>query len=485
MSKGDARQDMMSRRSLLSGVGAGTVLFAASGSTGKERAAYDPAPAPRLLGSYVPPPASHPFVFATRVKLEAFLGRDGGTFAKARVILEQRARNAVANATKFIAPFNGCTLNRYLYELTYEYGGAARVAADLATYAYLTWLGRGYGDPKLAAQAHDTAKQILMHWSGDGFREDGALRRELSQFCDEHGAVNEGTRFAIGLQLGRGVTNWVHAQDLLAALGTFDASEQRTLDNFLDAMAHLIRTAANYRAQNSNLDCNRFSNHVSVQLAALIAIARMRGDQTSLEDAAFKGRDVLIPWSKQVTTTIYDAGDQVLNCYPNGVDSNFAQVSEVQAGEIVDRYRAGEAQTLGYPMFSLSHLLLSAYILQASGFDVYGSIGIRKNPMLAALQYYGPYFARLLSEDKTFIEPNFPYSGHNQYAGRIISSAQGGTIEGSDGLLLPFLQASSHYSQDAAVHAVIERSFRFAPRYEPFCKAGGLYMTFFESLTRV
>ena len=58
------------------------------------------------------------------------------------------------------------------------------------------------------------------------------------------------------------------------------------------------------------------------------------------------------------------------------------QIPQVAPGEIVDRNRAGPAQTLGYPLASLRALLLSAEIMRNAGFRPMQFIG-PKGPVTA------------------------------------------------------------------------------------------------------
>lgn len=433
--------------------------------------------APRLAGKYAPTTNQHPFVFASRETYEIFLSREGGAFSKSRSLLEKRVKGLVNSAQRYTDPFKGCNLNRYLTGLTYEYGGAARAAADLASYAYLFSLGRGYGDEHMASQAGNIAKSILINWATEGFRVNMTSRLQFDQFCDNQGNYSESTRLAVGLQIGRGMPNWVHAQDLLSAIGLISASEELALVEFLGEVSRLVSSSANYRAQVSNLDCNRYSNHVSVQLLAMISIARLRNDRKSLEDAGFGASGgVLIPWSLQVKSAIYSERGRVLNCYRNGEALEFKQVPEVRKGELVDRYRAGETQTFGYTMYSLTNLIVSANVLRSSGYDSYGLLSGSVSPMLDALHYYGPYFSEYLSNEKAVIPETSSYPGSLQYVGKVISNSNGETIEGNDGLLLPFIAAADVYKGDTVIRAVFETAGRFKPVYFPYSKVSPIFL---------
>jgi hypothetical protein len=256
----------------------------------------------------------------------------------------------------------------------------------------------------------------------------------------------------------------------------FDPQERAALDSFLSGISSLIRSAANYRTEHSNLDCNRFSNHVSIQLAALIAIARLRGNRRDLESAALGiGGGVDTPWTKQVVETIYGTKAKLLNCYHNDKPTDYYQISSVQPGELVDRYRAHEAQTIGYPMFSLTHLLLSAKIMSEAGYQPYGAIGGRLNPMQLALEYYSKYFSVLLSPDEVTVPADFDVPGHEQYTGKLICTKNGNTIEGRDGMIVPFLLGGECFKNNRAIDAVLQKAMSFAPKYYAFSDTETLY----------
>lgn len=421
----------------------------------------------------------HPFVFSTASDMRRVLACGSATAAVAKRLAETRCRTALDKAAAHASPFSGCSLSRYLNDLTDEQRGAAQAAASLALYAYLHRLSAStYGDGELAARARKAAKLILLSWAKEGLRERGAFRAALAQYCDEKGEVTLDTEFAIGLHLGRGVPYLVHATDLMLGMGEFEDGERVVLDEFFRELSALIRLAGNSRARRSNLDCNRFSNHVSVQLAALVSIARFRHDHDGLADAGFRqGGQVAIPWTLQVSQAIYGPGQTALNCYRNGSQQDFAQTQTPVAGEVVDRFRAGAAQTFGYPMFSLTHLLLSAKVLMASEFRALTAVIGACSRLLSALTYYSAYFAQLLSPDETRVPGDFRHPGSEQYVGKIVSRSGGTTIDGRDGLLLPYLLGSSLFAGDQAIRAVFRRADHFIPQHLPFSAVSSLYVT--------
>lgn len=463
-----------------------TLLISVIGATPlasrRSWADFIPPRPPALPGSYRAPSGAHPFVFATAGSMQRLVSSPSPSAAKALATLEQRVRSALKDPSKFPAPVTGCNLDAYLYGLTYENGGAARTAAELASYAYLTSLNQGFGDPAVAEQASSTARTILMGWSTKSLRDASGKMMGVTEFCDASGASPENTRFAVGLQIARGMTFWVHAQDMLLAMNQLDGNDRQTLEGFLGSVSILLRNAANYRARGSNLDCNRYANHVSIQLAGLIAIARLLGDKTGLEDAAFGVHgNVLIPWTTQVTTAIYGAHPSLMKCYANGTPG-FAQLPNVQQGELVDRYRAHDGQKLGYPIFSLTHLMMAARVLTDAGYHAFGPIGGRPSPLKDALDYYAAIFAQNLSPDQIRLASNAYRPDFEQYANEIVSGNNGVTIEGKDGLLVPFLLGASAFPNDGAVLSVIEKAEAFAPKYRAFGMVSVLHLS---ALTQV
>jgi hypothetical protein len=374
--------------------------------------------------------------------------------------------------------FSGCSIERYLKELTYEHGGAAQAASTLAVHAYsLGFRDRPAGTSQSAAQYWLASKGIILGWATGGLRENNILRLRVEQFCNETGATDLNTKFSVGLQIGRGVPYLVHAIDLLLAARILSDDEMRIVFGFLDGIFQLVRDAANYRAKHSNLDCNRFNNHVSVQIAALLSIARLLDHTSNFEDVAFGAiGDISIPWTLQVTQSIYGQSEPALNCYRNGIEPGFNQTPHPSKGEIVDRYRAGDLQTFGYPMFSLTHLLLSAKILEGAGYQAYSFSAEGHQPLISALHYYSLYFSRLLSDKETRVPRDFSADDREQYVGKILSTAGGATIEGRDGLLLPYLLGRTAFPDDLPIKEVITKGRSFAPTHEMFSGVGSIYL---------
>ncbi|KPF62292.1 hypothetical protein IP69_20855 [Bosea sp. AAP35] len=421
---------------------------------------------------------AHPFVFTDRDSLSHFIGCDSPSTKAALRMLEQRCVSYLREVAKYSQPFTGCNLSTYYQDFTNEHRGATEVLSTFATYAYLSEIGRsGFGQEKLASQALQGAREILLSWARSGIRDGARFRGALSQYCDEKGTSSLDTRFAIGLTFGRGTPALVNAVDLLLALSVFTSEEADNVDRFLSEIASLITHSSNFRAQRSNLDCNRFSNHVSIHLAALASIARLRHDRQGLAEIALgQGGAIAISWSQQVAKAIYGPGQTILNCYKPGESWEFTQTVTPQAGEIVDRYRARQEQTFGYPMFSLTYLLLTLKVLSRSNLRNVAAIAEAQARITSALDYYGAYFARYLSAEEVRMPANFQYPGANQYAGKLLSRTAAATITGSDGHLLPFLIAAPLMPGNVTVKAVIARAKQYPP-HRPFSAVTSLYLT--------
>lgn len=421
---------------------------------------------------------ARPFVFADRGSLERFLECDSPSASAARATLEWRCGTYLRGVAKYAQPFSGCNLAIYYRDLTDEYRGAADALSTLATYAYLVRIGQGrYGQEKVADEALKAAREILLPWARSGIREGGRFRGTLEQFCDDKGDNSLDTRFSIGLTFGRGVPSLVNAVDLLSALSVFSKEEAGDIDRFVSALGGLVADASNFRARRSNLDCNRFSNHVSIQLAALASIARLHDDKQALSAVVLGQRGGgEISWLQQVGTTIYGSGQHILNCFKPGESPDFSQTDTPQAGEVVDRFRARPEQTFGYPMFSLTYLLLTLKILDRTELRQVAPVADARARIASALDYYGPYFARYLAADEVRAPADFRYPGIEQYAGKLISRKNGATITGADGHLLPFLLAGSLLPRNPAVKAVISRANQFPP-YKAFSAVASLYLS--------
>ena len=214
--------------------------------------------APALPGNYISAAGlPHPYVFAKPDEYRALLTRHTQITEKALARLQGLVADELRQGSEYTQAYSGCELNVYLRKLTFEQAGAAKAANDLALYAYLVSLHLGYGQPAIAAQAVTLADSILLSWARDGFRENGKLRTELGQFCED-GRVSLASRLDVGLQIGRGMPYWVNAEDLLLAANAMTTPQRATLDGFLDSIYGLLLTASNFWAEHAYTDCQRF-----------------------------------------------------------------------------------------------------------------------------------------------------------------------------------------------------------------------------------
>jgi hypothetical protein len=354
----------------------------------------------------------------------------------------------------------GCDVETYLYAFSVETGspsllaklrrdldladnemppvGAAVVAARLALYA--TVLKAGVA-PAAGAPDADTAialaKRILLAWSDTGFRDASGehIRTEPEQFCFE-GKPQVAWRTQLGLQVSRGMIYFVYAQDLLSALGSLDAGEKERLKSFDLAIYDLIGNALRFEFSPESAwkeDCERFGNHISNQLTAMLAIASVLDDGKRF-DAVLRGGSAahapIISWTEYFNEAIYGVDDEPRGCYANrGVDAatSFGSFNATIAepGEIVDRNRnAHVEQGMGYPMFALERMFDAAEILNGAGFRPYSYRGAKKQSLELPLDYYacfvkGAGFGAIVTADSAAGCANAP-----QYIGRKVEGAE-------------------------------------------------------------
>jgi hypothetical protein len=94
---------------------------------------------------------------------------------------------------------------------------------------------------------------------------------------------------------------------------------------------------------------------------------------------------------------------------------------EASTGEIQDRYRnLGPLQGIGYPMFTLEHLIAAAEILRIAGFDPYAYRGRHEQSIEMALAYYACVgkragFGKTVTAENSASCPNAA-----QYYGKIV-----------------------------------------------------------------
>ena len=427
-----------------------------------------------LRGKYMPPEGGlHPFVLAKPAEYRALLTKHTSITEKALARLQALVQHELRGSAELSQAYSGCELAIYLHKLTYEVGAAAKAADDLALYAYLSGLHLGYGQPALAAQAENLAKSILLNWARGGFRENGQIRTQVTQFC-ENGKVSLASEVDVGLQIGRGMPDWVAAEDLLTAINAFTPAERAALDGFLDQMDILLLNASNFFSDAVHTECVRYSNHKAVQILAMLAIERFRNNAASFVDTATLGHRLRTPWAAEVEGAIYGFGDTVRPCMhntpqPSGHGGIF-QTSQVAPGEIVDRFRAGRDQTFGYPIFTLTELMLSAEILQNAGFEPMKFVGSKGQSLPLALNYYAYYFTTFLSPQATVVRPRagHPYPSEQQYTGHPVSGAQNATVDGEDRALMPFLIGYHLDPGNPGARSVVVKAMSYMPQVLPF-----------------
>lgn len=384
-----------------------------------------------------------PNVIFGQDQLSQFASSRLPAIAAARAGLAQRVRARLGSMQDDVDVYKGCKLDVYTKVLTYEHGSASRDAADFAIYSALS-------SDDVAKSARQAAVDILVKWSSVAEYLVSASDNDLSGFCDEMGQASQDARFAVGLTFGRGIPNLVIAYEVLRAQNAITSDQSRRIGNLFNALYILEWAAMNYRAKNSNLECNKYNNHVSIQIAALSSLAALRGDHGLLRDIAVgsSGR-MAISLSTQISKSIYQHAENLLNCFSNSANSKmYYQNSDVEDGEIVDRYRAKPNQTFGYPMFSLEHMLLSALILQRKGINL---TAVEKGRLEAALHYYGDLLAQ--SETGRGLTEKF-----RQYRGKNVFGGQH-TVDGSDFMLNPFIIGAALFPEDKQTKALIHDFF--------------------------
>jgi hypothetical protein len=411
-----------------------------------------PAEYPRLAGRYKPLD-THPRVFDSAADLVAIaqLANIEGSFTAGRfAALADRVRGDTAAKVDWQATYDGCDLEIYLRGFSYEYHpaygnertedqlraamngrpglapphGSAIVAARAALYASLIKAGapRRPQDPPPDA-ASGFAKGILLAWADHGFRdESGAFRRTAAKYCDLNpdGTPRVGRfgTFYGALNIARGVIYSVQAQDLLAGLHALAPDEESRLESFHRNLAETIRGIHN-QEYDLNMTGNgrdeTYNNQFVGHLTALLSIARLLDDQPGF-DAALNGgsaaRAVRLPWIELFDGVIYGEHDTpwifiTANSSPDPLKSHPAYNTAVAfPGEINDRYRHDNpAQTIGYPMGSLTGLYQAAELLCVAGFDPYGYHGPRGQSLEMATGYYA-CFAKSAGFNQTITREN-------------------------------------------------------------------------------
>ncbi len=418
-----------------------------------------------LPGAYRSAPARHPFVFTSPARMNALVTAHTPITDAALRRLEAIAGRIVQNQDRYAQTYSGCDIEEYNKRFAAGGDSAVVVVTWLATYAYLASLDAGYGDKALAARAVASAKTIMLSWVRTGFRIDGSFVHDPHMFCSKTPAANRIANALVSLLVGRSMPYWVQSQDLLTAVEAFNPQETGELSQFLTQMESLLKEAAREKAQHdAALECGKYDNQTIQNLLGLLAIARFRNDGAGVAAVAQGSSEIAVTWPEQLEGSIYGVNDSVRGCYA-AVESNahyYFQIPTVASGEIIDRYRAVTYQPFGYTLGALENLLLSARLLQESGFSAVNYTGKKGQSLLSSLQYYSYYFTRFLDTSATVLPTGpDPYPSYEQYSGHPVSRAGGATVDGRDDLLAPFLLGYQLYRNDPRVKGVLERALSF------------------------
>ena len=442
---------------------------------------------PRLQGMWQPPTAS-PRVFDTPEDIHATAAatKEPGSYtAKMWAKLTSRAKDYVHSNADWGATYSGCDLDLYLRSFSFGSSGgyssetrsdaqiaaamhpaegksaprgAAIAAADLAMYAALVHAGAAHiaGAPT-EEEASALARKILLAWANHGFRLKGdAFRAKPTDFC---GATPKDYVLTdVGLQVGRGAIQFIHAQDLLMSLHVLDVNDQRAINPFDVALFNMVRYDANFDAEpqfrKGDRDCALYSNQRAMQLLAMLAISRFLNKPTWMAEILYGGVQEAPPtsisWVELFDHAIYGEHDKPVSCYPNtGKDRASSkpsyQTKNVAPGEIEDRYRnANPEQGIGYPMFTLQDLYLSAVILRNSGYDAFHYRGRHGQSIQMGTDYYACYarnagFNKVVNAANAHACPN-----GEEYIGQDVNSVDGNVLFGSEA-----------YPQDSLLHSLL------------------------------
>lgn len=410
--------------------------------------------------------AEFPNVLFSRQQLSDVMTSRAPPVVSARLALSQRVFVRQKSMKDDRDIYKGCRLDVYTKKLTYEHGSASRDAADFAIYAAIYPDARG----KLARQS---AADILTGWADIADYLQIASNNGLSGFCDATGKFSQDARFAVGLTFGRAVPDLVVAYEMLRDQNALTSFQIRKIEHFFNVLYSVELMAMNYRAKYSNLDCNRFNNHVSVQISALAMLAAVTGNYPYLRGIA-SGSDgkLSIPLSLQLSKAIYFDEKSPLKCFSNYADpALYYQFPSVENGEIVDRYRAKPNQTFGYPMFSLEHMALAELILERKGITLEPA---RRKRLLVALHYYGDLLTQ--SQSGNGLADSF-----RQYRGKDVFNGRK-TTEDGDFMLNSFILGFVLFPEDEKIRALI---LSYAAREGGFKNLPSIYLPllaeFFEN----
>lgn len=426
---------------------------------------------PPLAGTYISQ-AQHPRVFMTPADLDDLVTRintPGAFSAQSFVRLTEQIKKDLMAKTDWEATYSGCDIDIYLHAFSVEptggYAGeirdenqlrtalqvrpgmspphgAAIVASRLALYAML--VKAGARPPEAAPDTSDAvalAKKILLAWAGHGFRgQNGSFFRPPDQFCNGSGQPV----FPGALQISRGVIYSIHAQDLLQGLHALNPEEEEQLNAFHRQMYDWIRTTRNEEislAMKSRHPDEVYSNQTANHLVALLAAARLLGDEQRFYAALYGGDaavPVSLPWTQLFNYVMYGVSDTpLLRITPNSSEdprqSSAAYSTKIVApGEINDRFRnLNPLQGMGYPVYTLEHLYSAAEIMRIAGLDAYAYRGFRQQSIEMATEYYAGY-AKHVGFYKTVTAENArACPDYQQYVGRMVNDVESVILMGA------------------------------------------------------
>jgi hypothetical protein len=431
---------------------------------------------PSLAGSYASS-GQHPRVFITPADINDAVTRinlSGSFSAETFARLSNKVKADLAANVDWDAVYSGCDLDIYLHAFSYEptsgYAdqlrttsqlgsamhvkegtapptGAAIVASRLSIYAALVKSGAKVptGGPS-SDEAAALAKRILLAWVSRGFRDQrGNVLSRAEQFCDGQQHFSGLFQSDVGLQIGRGISYSVHAQDLLQSIGAFNSTQTNQLNVFHAAIFNLILEASNFRATLPQLNgpdsvCERYSNHVGAHLLGLLAIARLLDDGRKF-NAILYGTDRSIPlaisWTDWFNHAVYGEHDKPIGCHKNSGPDRLTsppsfQTAVATPGEIEDRYRnANATQGFGYTLGVLTALFEMSDLMKNAGFDALMYRGTHQQSIELATQYYACYgknvgFKKTVTADNARACPDY-----QQYIGQIVNGLETDIVIGA------------------------------------------------------
>ena len=275
-------------------------------------------------------------------------------------LLSRQTSDALEHLNDFESPATGCDLKVYLDRFSIRPHGAAPAAATLATYSYVhTVTGGRWGDEALSEQAKAGAAKIIDAWSRGSFINGEKPLIAPSEFCayDKLSASQVGS--LVALQVGRGMTYFVQALDLLKVSSSQSSPSTQA---FVKRQKSLVLASLQLHLSD-HLECQRYDNQTSAELLSLAMMASYLGDVGELRALASAGQRISLP--AEVQNTIYGRGEKPRLCYTAAAPGTYFQIDSVEPGEIVDRFRAAPYQTFGYTLGSLRTMLMLEKLLLA------------------------------------------------------------------------------------------------------------------------